>query len=619
MHHAKVRQGINMAQEPISQLTTGIPQGTDETPATDPTDTTQASSGTTKKYIRSAEVNYYLKALGIINYPACQAASPLPLTATYNNGTSGVGATLTNNGVQTALIIDGYTCVVGDRILIANQTTDFQNGIYTVTNIGSLTTNWVLTRATDYDTPSEIIQYSVTLINFGTTYKGLLLQLISAGPYTVGVTSLNYALYTAQSLTIPVSLAQGGTSASLTASNGGIFYSTATAGAILAGVSSTNNLLMSGGFAAPFWSTATYPSTTTINQLLYSNANNTVTGLATANNGLLVTSAAGVPSISTTIPSGLTGAALTRVNDTNVTVTLGGSPTTALLNATSLTLGWTGTLSVSRGGTGLGTLTTYAILAGGTTATGNLQQLGTGTTGQLLQSQGAAALASFTTATYPSTATSAGTILRADGTNWVGTTTTYPATNAINTIMYASSANALGSIAAANSSVLVTSSSGVPSMSGAMTNGQLIIGSTGATPTAATLTAGTGITISNAAGSITISGAGSGYSWTEVTGTSQSMAVNNGYIANNVALVTLTLPASAALGDTVILQGKGAGLFKIAQNSGQTIRFGNVSTTTGVGGSLTAISQYNSVELLCITATTDWAVLTGTQGSFTVV
>ena len=197
-------------------------------------------------------------------------------------------------------------------------------------------------------------------------------------------------------------------------------------------------------------------------------------------------------------------------------------------------------------------------------------------------------------------------------------TTTYPLTNAINTIMYASSANALGSIAAANSSVLITSSAGVPSMSGAMTNGQLIIGSTGATPTAATLTAGTGITIANSAGSITISGAGSGYSWTEVTGTTQQMAVNNGYIANNAGLVTLTLPVSASLGDTVILQGKGVGLFKIGQNSGQTIRFGNVSTTTGTGGSLTAIAQWNSIELLCITATTEWAVLTGTQGAFTV-
>jgi hypothetical protein len=52
------------------------------------------------------------------------------------------------------------------------------------------------------------------------------------------------------------------------------------------------------------------------------------------------------------------GQALTRTNDTNVTLTLGGSPTTALFAATSLTLGWTGQLSVARGGTGLSTLGT---------------------------------------------------------------------------------------------------------------------------------------------------------------------------------------------------------------------------------------------------------------------
>lgn len=49
------------------------------------------------------------------------------------------------------------------------------------------------------------------------------------------------------------------------------------------------------------------------------------------------------------------GAALTKTDDTNVTLTLGGSPTTALLEATSITAGWTGTLAVARGGTGAST------------------------------------------------------------------------------------------------------------------------------------------------------------------------------------------------------------------------------------------------------------------------
>lgn len=152
----------------------------------------------------------------------------------------------------------------------------------------------------------------------------------------------------------------------------------------------------------------------------------------------------------------------------------------------------------------------------------------------------------------------------------------------------------------------------------AMTNGQLLIGRTGLTPTFATLTAGSGISIANASGAITISGTGGGYSWTEVTGTSQAMAVNNGYIANNAGLVTLTLPATASVGDTVTVQGKGAGLFRIAQNAGQTIHFGSSDTTTGAGGYLEATQRYDSVELLCITANTDWAVYTAPQGVLTV-
>lgn len=131
--------------------------------------------------------------------------------------------------------------------------------------------------------------------------------------------------------------------------------------------------------------------------------------------------------------------------------------------------------------------------------------------------------------------------------------------------------------------------------------------------------AGTGITVSKVGSTITISGSGSGYTWTEITGTSQNMSVNNGYIANNAGLVTLTLPSTGSVGDTVIVQGKGAGLYRIAQNAGQTIHFGASDTTTGVAGYIEATQRYDSIELVCITANTDWAVLTGPQGSLTVV
>lgn len=153
---------------------------------------------------------------------------------------------------------------------------------------------------------------------------------------------------------------------------------------------------------------------------------------------------------------------------------------------------------------------------------------------------------------------------------------------------------------------------------GVASNGQLPIGSAGADPTLATLTPGTGIGITNGAGSITINSTGAGLSWTDVTGTSQAIAVNNGYTANNVGLVTLTLPATAAYGSVVSVVGKGAGGWKVAQNSGQTIHFGSVNTTTGAGGSLASTNQFDVLSILCTVANTDFTVL-DSIGNLTVV
>lgn len=101
----------------------------------------------------------------------------------------------------------------------------------------------------------------------------------------------------------------------------------------------------------------------------------------------------------------ITGAALTKTDDTNVTLTLGGTPATALLRAASLTLGWTGQLAVSRGGTGRGSHTAYALIAGGTTEVGAQQSLATGNAGQILRSGGSGAVPSWSTATYPTATT----------------------------------------------------------------------------------------------------------------------------------------------------------------------------------------------------------------------
>lgn len=108
------------------------------------------------------------------------------------------------------------------------------------------------------------------------------------------------------------------------------------------------------------------------------------------------------------------------------------------------------------------------------------------------------------------------------------------------------------------------------------------------------------------------------FSFTEVTGTTQAMAVNNGYILNNPALVVATLPATSSVGDIVWIVGKGVGGWQIAQNAGQTIHFGNQDTTTGVGGSLDSTNQYDAIQLLCTAANTDWTCTGISQGNISV-
>lgn len=142
------------------------------------------------------------------------------------------------------------------------------------------------------------------------------------------------------------------------------------------------------------------------------------------------------------------------------------------------------------------------------------------------------------------------------------------------------------------------------------TNGQVLIGSTGGDPVLATIIAGSGITVTNGPGTIEISDSGAaGFSWTEVTTTSQAMAVDSGYVMNNASLVTGTLPSTAAFGDVIRVVGKGAGGWKIAQNASQVIHFGNQDTTTGTGGYLASTDDNDAVELLCVTANTDFVVL----------
>jgi hypothetical protein len=106
---------------------------------------------------------------GLHIHAASYAATTANLNATYSNGTSGVGATLTNAGTQAAFSTDGVSPALNARILVKSQTNTFENGIYTLTTVGTVSTNWVLTRATDFDTGVEMAGGDFTFVDAGTT------------------------------------------------------------------------------------------------------------------------------------------------------------------------------------------------------------------------------------------------------------------------------------------------------------------------------------------------------------------------------------------------------------------------------------------------------------------
>lgn len=175
----------------------------------------------------------------------------------------------------------------------------------------------------------------------------------------------------------PVSLSGGGTQAALTASNGGIVYSNATTLAVLAGTSTANQVLLSGASSSPTWSTATFSSTYSTSNLLYSNGANTVTGLGTQNGGVLVTSNSGVPSI--LAGSGTTGTLLQSTASGTPAWSTAAYPTSTTINQLLYSSSANTVAGLTTGNYGIAITSSSgvpSILASGT-ATGNyFTQLG---------------------------------------------------------------------------------------------------------------------------------------------------------------------------------------------------------------------------------------------------
>jgi hypothetical protein len=152
---------------------------------------TQATDAATKNYVDAVKTGLKVK-------DAVRAATTANLTATYANGSSGVGATLTNSGTQAAFTIDSIVLTVGQRVLVKDQSTAFQNGIYTVTTVGTVSTNWVLTRAIDNDSNVTVLEVEggdFCFVQEGTVNADNGFVVTTNGAITIGTTGIDYVQF----------------------------------------------------------------------------------------------------------------------------------------------------------------------------------------------------------------------------------------------------------------------------------------------------------------------------------------------------------------------------------------------------------------------------------------
>lgn len=149
---------------------------------------TQSTDAATKNYVDAVKS-------GLDPKDSVRVATTAALTTTYSNGTSGVGATLTNSGTQAAITIDSIVVSAGQRVLVKDQASALQNGIYSVTTVGSASTNWVLTRTVDADQDPEVTPGAFTFVEEGTINGSNGFVCTTTGTITIGTTNINWVQF----------------------------------------------------------------------------------------------------------------------------------------------------------------------------------------------------------------------------------------------------------------------------------------------------------------------------------------------------------------------------------------------------------------------------------------
>ena len=331
-------------------------------------DPTQALQLATKQYVDAV-------AEGLHVHAACAAATTGTLasitggTVTYNNGTAGVGATLTLSVALT--VLDGYTLLNGDRVLVKNEATQANNGIYTWATGGT-----VLTRATDFDTAAEMASGDFTFVTNGTLYANT--GWVQTDPVTVvGTSPVTWVQFSgAGAYTAGTGLTLAGTQFSITntAVTAGAYGSATQVGTFT--VNQQGQLTLAGN-------TTVTPAVGSITGLGTGVATALAVNVGTAGAFVVNGGALGTPSSGTV--TNLTGTASININGT--------------VGATTATTGAFTTISASGVITSTVATGTAPFTVASTTAVANLTATNTVNTGITAATSGATNYLTFVTAT----------------------------------------------------------------------------------------------------------------------------------------------------------------------------------------------------------------------------